>query len=209
MLHKLFPTYVLHEHINLEDGELDKYKDLVYQLRQQDENYNPHFLTPDAWSSYSNHKELHKEPVFRKLTTTFLSACTRAAQETIRVSNGLDKFEIKDHTAHITNMWANIYGKGGRVLEHIHQGSTFAGLFYLNKPKDTAHTYYIDPLEYSKMMDVHILNNTTGQYKIIGAETGDLVIWPAYMKHGALVNESDEDKVIISFNCNFYSSISK
>ena len=33
-------------------------------------------------------------------------------------------------------------------------------------------------------------------------EEGDLLLFPAYLPHGVQENESDEDRIVISFNIN-------
>ena len=204
---EIFPTYIQHQSLNITDEEIKELKQFVYDLRDKQKNYKHHFLTPNSFSSYDTNRELHKLPIFRKLSTTFLKAATDLANETIKRSNKKKEYEIKDHYAAITAMWANIYKKGGRVLEHIHHGSTFAGIFYLQQNEKTGQTYFVDPLEYHKMIDVGIMNQNENHYQIAPTKTKDLVIWPAYMKHGAIPNDSDDEKVIISYNINFFSKV--
>ena len=80
------------------------------------------------------------------------------------------------------------YGRKQYHGWHIHD-CQYSGVYYLDLPKETPKTQYIDPL--------------TGNICQLDIEEGDVIAFPSFLVHQAPPNESDILKTIISFNFNF------
>ena len=99
-------------------------------------------------------------------------------------------------------MWAIINKKGNLNNEHIHPNSNLSAAYYVKAPKGCGDFIVNNPSSISrnifpKRETPTELNRLIAKHKV---EEGDLLIFPAYLPHQVLPNESDEDRIVISFN---------
>ena len=86
---------------------------------------------------------------------------------------------------HINEIWFQQYQQGSKHSWHVH-GSNFTNVYYLDMPKDSPKTQFVDPkTQYAYEFDV---------------EEGDIISFPSWLIHRAPPNESKEMKTIISWN---------
>ena len=90
------------------------------------------------------------------------------------------RWEIGDH-------WYQWYEQGDYHNWHTHGNSMFVGVYYALLPSGSP----------------SITFNWQGELITFDVEEGDVIIFPAYLRHKASVNESSETKVILSFNLNY------
>lgn len=93
-------------------------------------------------------------------------------------------FKTKEYK--IDNIWFQVYEKGDFHSNHIHENTHFTNVFYLSLPKNSI----------TKLYD---FNRESIDFK---ACEGDIITFPAFLKHESKINLNDEKKVIISFNIN-------
>jgi uncharacterized protein (TIGR02466 family) len=206
MIHKIYPTHLYKTNLNegeniVTDNELLLYKKWIYDFRENSIRKQNHFLVPNSFSTHSFNKKLHNEKLFEPLAEKILFHTYKYFQLYVKDVdiNLYNNFNFNKVEFKIDEMWANIYPKGGSVREHIHAYTTFAGVFNLQVPKDSQ-TYFIDPLEYHKMAGLEEWLGIKNNCKFSDPKEKDLYMWPGYVKHGAEVNQNEEDKIIISFN---------
>ena len=101
-----------------------------------------------------------------------------------------------------SGMWAIINKKGNLNNEHIHPNSNLSAAYYVKAPKDCGDFMVSNPNAISRNIfpkrEIPTeLNRLIAKHKV---EEGDLLIFPAYLPHQVLPNESDEDRIVISFN---------
>tara|TARA_R100001163_G_scaffold64634_1_gene59343 strand:- start:2525 stop:3037 length:513 start_codon:yes stop_codon:yes gene_type:complete len=87
----------------------------------------------------------------------------------------------------LINIWFQIYGKGGFHGKHRHSNAHFSNVLFLKLPEKNLKTKIYD------------LNNSIIETDI---NEGDIITFPAYLKHESLINIYDENKIIISYNIN-------
>ncbi len=105
----------------------------------------------------------------------------------------------------ITNMWATIYPKGAYVPEHIHNNSLYSGVYYAKAAPYCGNIVFKDPAYISKTM-ASKLSNGFPSVSIVHTqevESGLMVIFPSWLPHASQPNESNEDRIIVSFNLDF------
>ena len=103
---------------------------------------------------------------------------------------------------HFVNSWAAVYPKGAWVPLHDHKIMEWSGVYYVSAPKNCGDIAFTDPKEYALAAEPP---NTRwrGNYKQkFNPENGKLILFPSYIKHETVPNQSDEDRIIISFNIN-------
>ena len=113
---------------------------------------------------------------------------------------------LKDKEFHIEDLWININSPGAFNHKHNHPGSVFSGVLWVNAPKDSGQlvldnpnaftmwdemTSYSD--EFQKILPVH------PAYYMTPTE-GMMIIFPSSLYHKVDLNESEENRVSVSFN---------
>ena len=101
-----------------------------------------------------------------------------------------------------SGMWAIINKKGNSNTEHIHPNSNLSAAYYVKAPEKGGDFLVNNPHSFSRnnfpeRETPTELNRLIAKHKV---EEGDLLIFPAYLPHQVLPNESDEDRIVISFN---------
>ena len=115
--------------------------------------------------------------------------------------NDMD-WSLQTQEVKISNMWAIINTKGSLNQKHHHSNSDLSAAYYVKAPKDCGDFMVSNPNAISrnifpKRETPTELNRLIAKHKV---EEGDLLIFPAYLPHQVLPNESDEDRIVISFN---------
>ena len=112
-------------------------------------------------------------------------------------------------TIEYANAWFNINGKGGYNEVHTHPGAVMSGAFYVKVPegecgrltfhKDASEGFLVHSIGTSEDMSTAEVPHThsTRSYPPIA---GRLFLFPAWVAHGVRENETDGERVSISFN---------
>ena len=101
-----------------------------------------------------------------------------------------------------SGMWAIVNKKGNFNTEHIHPNSNLSGAYYVSAPKNCGKFKVINPHSISRdkfppRENPNELNRLVAEHEI---EEGDLLIFTSYLPHSVLPNQSDDDRIVISFN---------
>ena len=101
-----------------------------------------------------------------------------------------------------SGMWAIINKKGDSNNEHIHPNSNLSAAYYVKAPENCGEFVVNNPHAVNRNFfpereNPTELNRLIAKHKV---EEGDLLIFPAYLPHQVLPNESGEDRIVISFN---------
>ena len=102
----------------------------------------------------------------------------------------------------IAAMWAIINKKNDFNVVHTHPNSYLSAAYYVSAPINCG-KFQIESLNIAKRHSYpEILQNNELNAHVAGIEVseGDLLIFPGYLPHKVAMNESDEDRIVISFN---------
>ena len=102
----------------------------------------------------------------------------------------------------INAMWAIINKKNDFNVVHTHPNSYLSAAYYVSAPRDCG-KFQIESLNIAKRHSYpEILQNNELNAHVAGIEVseGDLLIFPGYLPHKVAMNESDQDRIVISFN---------
>lgn len=99
-------------------------------------------------------------------------------------------------------MWAIINKKGNFNVIHTHPNCYMSAAYYVKAPKNCGEFIVECPnaakrYTYPKIENDNELNMQVAKIDIT---EGDLLLFPSYLPHKVGVNESDEDRIVISFN---------
>jgi uncharacterized protein (TIGR02466 family) len=102
----------------------------------------------------------------------------------------------------INAMWAIINKKNDFNVIHTHPNSYLSAAYYVSAPKNCGR-FQIENLNIAKRHHYpEILQNNELNAQVAGLDVneGDLLIFPGYLPHKVAMNESDQDRIVISFN---------
>lgn len=102
----------------------------------------------------------------------------------------------------LLHMWANDYATGSNLDTHNHAPIPVVGVFYLDKEPGIANLVLENPNDIVLNHQPFELGDTAyKQFETeIDAESGDLVLFPGYLRHKTLPNTSTNDRIIIGIN---------
>ena len=102
----------------------------------------------------------------------------------------------------LTNMWGIINKKNNFNLPHIHPNCYLSAAYYVKTQDGCGKIKFTNPNLASRQRVPLIQNKTDfNQNGIeIDPKEGDLLFFPAYLTHEVLRNNSDDERIVISFN---------
>ena len=111
-------------------------------------------------------------------------------------------WDKEKQTVKISNMWAIINTGGAANLRHQHGNSTISGAYYVRAPNKCGDIVFYDPrpapvYSYPNVKSPNFLN---AQVNGISPKEGALVLFPSFLDHSVNENESNEERIVISFN---------
>tara|TARA_B100001029_G_C14824797_1_gene319683 strand:- start:43 stop:624 length:582 start_codon:yes stop_codon:yes gene_type:complete len=165
------------------DNWNDKKQSLLDILPQEEEKY----LESDK-SLYTDYYE-NKKSKFLPEYANFFFDLIKSDLILFALNNGRKYEDLK-----ISNMWWQSSFKTQRHSVHNHGGTGWSCVFYVNfNPKihlpTKFYTHYSDPW-----------TGTSSEWFPPNIQEGDFIIFPSYLNHESLPNQSDIKRTIISFN---------
>ena len=111
----------------------------------------------------------------------------------------LNKNKIK-----ISSMWSIINYKDSSNSRHIHSNNFISAAYYVKAPKDCGKIIFYDPRSAATIRTPVISSNNELNSSIFSVEPkeGLLVLFPSYLHHSVERNNSDSERIVISFNIN-------
>tara|TARA_B100000674_G_C37830388_1_gene910260 strand:+ start:652 stop:1254 length:603 start_codon:yes stop_codon:yes gene_type:complete len=102
----------------------------------------------------------------------------------------------------IKSMWAIINKKEDFNVVHSHPNSLLSAAYYVKAPQNCGRFQVENPNNIKKHITPELANENDLNVLLAGIEIseGDLIIFPGYLPHKVAKNESDEDRIVISFN---------
>ena len=102
----------------------------------------------------------------------------------------------------MTNMWAIINKKNNFNLPHIHPNCYLSAAYYVKTHDGCGKIKFTNPNLVSRQRSPLIENKTDFNQNGIEVDPkeGDLLFFPAYLTHEVLRNNSDKERIVISFN---------
>ncbi len=153
----------------------------------------PHGLTlvSNGHTSHQNKRQPHKIREFAPYFNWLKEMVTQIA------INGMGYSKVY-HEYKITNSWVNVHDKGGITSTHNHSNTFLVAAAYLNMPENGGYFECKDPLEYVK--GEHYFDDQMWMWKEIPTISGDVLIFPAWLRHRTQVNNSDEKRWVLTTN---------
>ena len=121
--------------------------------------------------------------------------------------NCLSNFpNIKKSVQLYVHAWININQKGNYNEKHFHPISDLSGVLWVKTPKNCGNIVFDSPVGFQTHQEIVSYNddfinkfNYDHTY-YFNAVKGRIIVFPAYLQHLVELNQSDEDRISISFN---------
>jgi len=94
--------------------------------------------------------------------------------------------------------WVNVHNKGGVTLEHHHGAAPLVAATYLDLPDNSGFIQFKDPMEYQKGFRARKTN--LDDWYTIPAKTGDVILFPGWLRHRTQPNETNLDRWVLTTN---------
>lgn len=203
-LRTIFPTPLLVG--ASEDTEMcRKICELAYDFRSKARDAS---LVSDQWTRGT--KSSKQEDFKKKGVTSFNSGSLLEKPEWKEVvtfiysfaSTMIQSVNDADSRPAFMNMWTTIYPPGAFVPEHVHSNALLSGVFYAQAPANCGNIVFRDPSSVAKIMFMRKITEfpSVDTLEVHPVKTGSMVIFPAWLPHSTEVNESEQDRIIVSFN---------
>ena len=149
------------------------------------------YLVENGKSSIANPRQPHRMPEFSKFYEYLSKVVKQVATEKYGYHSGF-KYPIG-------NSWVNFHGKDGKTLEHNHPNAFLVAATYLHMPENGGSIQFKDPLEYHKSVHEHE-DSKSWFWKDVSAVTGDILIFPGWLRHRTHPNNSDINRWVLTTN---------
>lgn len=190
---ELFPTKIYRDVY----GNVNYLKESLFpkleQLFQKTETNNNAFMKDGALCSYHSGSNLHIEfPNETKQVVEFVEAAAKAYWKECGYFDGLEPF--------VFQLWANVTPKGGWVHSHLHGNMPMTGVLYVDASPEQGNIVIENP------MDMVLMSQPIGpdvRYPMgeeLNITSGDLLLFPGYLKHSVKPNTLDTPRLILGFN---------
>lgn len=107
-------------------------------------------------------------------------------------------------TLEMGNMWVNINEKNHSNKTHIHHGSFISGVYYVkcneNSPQIVFYKNFSEDFIVTSASRVDRYTPISGSVCKYPPKEGRLILFPSYLPHSVEENETEEERISISFN---------
>ena len=102
--------------------------------------------------------------------------------------------------------WIMINSPNTYNVTHTHPDAHFSGVLWVKVPENSGQIKFDNPFAHTGYVEIESylddVNEKTGFYHamIVEPEVGKMLTFPSALRHEVFVNESNEDRIAISFN---------
>ncbi len=111
-------------------------------------------------------------------------------------------WDLETQIVKITSMWSIINKKEAFNEKHHHGGSALSAAYYVKAEPKAGDLVFFDPRQanvFSHPASTKV-NNINAQVQSITPKPGTLILFPSYLEHKVNPNESNQERIVISFN---------
>jgi uncharacterized protein (TIGR02466 family) len=178
----LYPSSVYLKNI-FNKSYTDKAITIAYEMKDTLLQSNVYSVR-NGWQST---KEIYNIPHFATLANTILHL--------IKSDIIPDNIMLQNTEPFISAMWLNIHEQHGFNHVHVHPGSWYSGVYYLQCSDNSGGISFTDP---RPAADMSIFNKQ--EINTIKPNTGDLILFPSWLPHLVEPNYDKNHRISVSFN---------
>lgn len=149
---------------------------------------------PNGYTSFYTRNALHQDPAFEPLI--------RFLHEQAHHYGAKQSWEMTRCKPVMSSMWCSINRRNSSHGQHVHPYSHISGVFYVSCRPDSGNIYFKDPRTARWMVPPPVSKNVPENTMNVRVEPieGTLLLFPSFLEHGVEVNNTDTDRITMSFN---------
>lgn len=112
-------------------------------------------------------------------------------------------FDLDGRELTLEDIWINILPEGGSHGSHIHPHSVISGTTYVAMPEGTSALKLEDPRSARMMAAPTRLRDAREEMRsfvYVKPQVGDVLMWESWLRHEVPMNQSEDDRISVSFN---------
>jgi uncharacterized protein (TIGR02466 family) len=190
---KLFPlTIYKNSYKDVESLKNNLFSKLDH-IFEDSEKENNVFMRQGTLCSYHTNSYLHTQfPEETNDVVKFVEMCAREYWIESEYHKGLDPF--------VFQMWANKTPRGGYIDSHLHGNMPFTAVLYVDASLEQGNLLIENPMEMILMTQPISPDIKYPIAEEISVKSGDLVMFPGYVRHSVKPNNTDKPRLILGFN---------
>lgn len=190
---KLFPTLVYRNFYQDYEEIETKLFPRLDPLFEETKSKNNVFMKQGTLCSYHTYPDLHTRFIEEtKPIIDFVEQCAKEYWGQCGYFQSLTPF--------VYQMWANKTPKDGYIDSHLHGNMPFTAVLYVRAEENQGNLFLENPLDTLLMTQPIGPNVPYPMGEEITVRSGDLVMFPGYLKHSVRPNRSDKERLILAFN---------
>jgi len=188
LLSEIFVNFIALQELNLDNKSIIDY---CYDLKEKDKGR----VISNIHGWQSNGIDWDKESPLNELFS-----------ESEKIFNNVHKhYKFKNtFKQEIINGWININQKDNYNVLHSHPRSFFSGVYYPKAPTNSGNIVFKSPIvAHEWAIDDSLVESYNGYNSFnyrIEPRDNIFIVFPAWLEHHVLPNESDEDRISIAIN---------
>jgi uncharacterized protein (TIGR02466 family) len=167
------------------------YEDLLAKNKfQHNRNSHSHMISDITFTE--NLLDNYNTENFKKELNLHLKHYLSLIRANIEIKNG------SEYT--ITSSWMTLNKQNSYAVVHSHGSSDLSGVYYFKTNGKDGNLFFETPIKMNKANYCFRHYATTEE---IAPKVGNIILFPGWMEHGVGTNQTDNDRVSLSFNIDF------
>ena len=186
----MFPTFVWK--IALKREVCDRIGRTLLEAVSSMRSDRPELAPGESWQSDN---DLQRRAELGELCSGIEEAATAVLRFLSVSPAGLD----------ITGCWVNVNAPGAAHRLHTHPNNFLSGVYYVRTHEGANVIYFHDPRPQTGIIRPGVTELTAANTDqvVVPVSDGSLLLFPAWLPHSVPPNESDENRISVSFNLMF------
>jgi uncharacterized protein (TIGR02466 family) len=195
----LFPTRIHRAEIGETAADLLSELDQACRSIAADDEAGQAWCEKNGYPGYTSYASLDdlpwRVPAFKRLVK-LLDKEVAAFAKVLEFDLGGGKLEMD-------SLWINLLPPGGHHRAHIHPHSVISGTFYVAVPDGAGALTFEDPRLGFMMASPPRKKKAAREnrpFVSLAPLPGSVLLWESWLRHEVPINESEEDRISVSFN---------
>ena len=116
----------------------------------------------------------------------------------IHVNKYISKIGFPKTNYKIVSSWFALFRRGNYAHIHNHGDCDIAGVYYFKKSGNDGNLFFCTP---NKAEDTSFIFNS--RRIVTNSKEGEILLFPGFLDHGVQTNDTDDERVSLSFNIYF------
>ena len=145
-----------------------------------------------SWERIPGNDRIHDLEPFQPIRDFILEKC-------LEVWRTLDYYH--DQSPKIYQSWVNVTGPHGFAMPHVHYNAALSAVVYLAADPDRGNLIFENPLDLA-MCAQPLSRKTERSRHEVAVTTGDVLIFPGWLRHFTAPNRTMQDRISFIANLN-------